>query len=143
MFKQEEFLVNGGIMRKNIILLFVFSLLFISSAFANRFYNTTAANGAISLSLDAGEQSKGWQLESVKLHLSAVGGAGNFTITVDAQAGATYDVVLLTQDMTSTADILWIPERPVILQNGDNLVFAYANANNRAYGLEVVWNPRN
>ena len=129
-------------MRKNIkyLVILTFLFLFPLMVFAARFHTVTAVNGAIASTLNAGDLPKGWQLESVKLHLSAAGGAGSFTITVDANAGATYDVVIFTQDMTTSTDVLWIPERPVILRNGDKLIFAYTNANNRAYGLEVGWN---
>ena len=128
-------------MKKSLIYFFIFSFLFSSSlVFAARFHTATAANGAISSTLTTGDLAKGWQLESVKLHLSAAGGVGNFTITIDANAGSTYDVIIFTQDMTTATDVVWIPERPIILRNGDKLLFAYTNANNRAYGLEVGWN---
>lgn len=108
-----------------------------------RFHNATAANGAISSTLNPGEQIKGWYIDSVKLHLSAAGGAGNFTVTVDSGLGATYDTVIYTVDLTALTDVMWIPTRIIYLQNGDKLVFAFANANNRAYGLEAVWSPSN
>jgi hypothetical protein len=80
-----------------------------------------------------------FQLEHVKLHLSAAGGAGSLTVTVDAVQGAAYDVVLKTQDMTSVTDLVWSPERPLSFRNGDQLKVAWANDNTRTYGLEVGW----
>lgn len=78
-------------------------------------------------------------LDSIMLHLSAAGGAGNLTVTIDAVAGAAYDTVLLTQDMTSVVDLYWQPDRPIELDNGDKIVIAWANAAGRTYGLTVYW----
>lgn len=80
-----------------------------------------------------------FQLEHVKVHLSAAGGAGNLTVTVDATAGAVYDVVLKTQDMTAVTDLVWSPERPLSFSNGDLIKVAWANAGTKTYGLEVGW----
>jgi hypothetical protein len=94
----------------------------------------TAANGAISLTVDPG---RAWQFEEIRVHLSAVGGAGNLTATIDASAGATYDTVILTQDMTAVADLVYIPDRPILLDKGDKLIIAWANAGGVAYGVTV------
>lgn len=99
-------------------------------------------SAAINSTLDVGTQLKGWQLEAVKLHLSAAGAAGNFTVTIDAAGGSAYDTVIFTQDMTTTTDLLWIPDLPIPLADGDDLVFAFANGSGRTYGLEATWNPR-
>jgi len=78
-------------------------------------------------------------LDAVSIHLSAAGGAGNLTITLDAIAGAAYDVNLLTQDMTSVTDLYWQPERPVECLSGDKIVIAWANGSGRTYGLNARW----
>jgi hypothetical protein len=94
----------------------------------------TAATGAIALTVNP---ERAWQLEEICVHLSAAGGAGNLTAILDANAGAAYDVVILTQDMTSITDLVYAPERPLVFENGDKLVVAWANASNRTYGVEV------
>ena len=82
-------------------------------------------------------------LVCIKLHMSATGGAvEDFTVAVDSNAGAAYDVILLTQGMNAVADIywptstgpgtLWLP-----FVAGDEIDFAYVNTNTRTYGLEV------
>jgi len=83
------------------------------------------------------------ELISIRLHLSAAGGAGDFTVTQDSALGASYDTVLLTQDMTATTDV-YQTYKPgeAIFDNNDKLVFAYPNANNRTYGLEVLYRQR-
>ena len=83
-----------------------------------------------------------WQLESIRIHLDAAGGAAgdvNFTATLDHQAGAPYDVVLLTVDMTTVADYIWHTERPMEFDKGTELDFVYANAGGATYGLEVIF----
>jgi len=94
----------------------------------------TAATGAIALTVDPG---RAWQLEEIRVHLSAAGGAGNLTVTLDANAGSAYDAVILTQDMTAMTDLVYAPERPLVFESGDKLVIAWANASNRTYGVEV------
>lgn len=85
---------------------------------------------------------RAWQLEQINVHLNAAGGAGNLTATIDAAAGAVYDAVILTQDMTAITDLVYIPDRPVLLENGDKLVIAWANAGNKTYGVEVRHSTR-
>ncbi len=86
----------------------------------------------------------------VKLHLtdvtdsasvsatgSFVGATTDFTIQVDSDFGAAFDVVLKTEDMSSATDLLWIPEQPVPLQRTDNVLFSLATA--ELWGLEVCY----
>ena len=81
-------------------------------------------------------------LDSVKLHLSAVGGvvgAVNFTVTINSATDAKYDTKLFSQDMTAVQDVFWQPDRPVPIVNGDVIDFAYANGSTLDYGLEVLY----
>lgn len=79
-------------------------------------------------------------LVSVKLNLSATGGAAeNFTITVNSATDAAYDTIIFSQDMNSIQDLMWVPDQPVPVVNIDVLDFAYANSNSRTYGLEVIY----
>lgn len=94
-------------------------------------------NTAINESIDPGKQ--GW-LKEVRVHLSAAGGAGNLTVTLDSIAGSTYDTVLMSQDMTSVTDLVWQPDVPVHFDNGDKLVIAWANGSGRTYGFELKYN---
>lgn len=80
---------------------------------------------------------KAFQLLEVRIHLSAVGGAGNLTATVDAIAGAAYDLNVITQDMTALTDLVWQPDSPMHFDDGDEIDFAWANAGGKTYGLEV------
>ena len=98
----------------------------------------TAATGAIATTL-ALDPERFYQLVEVRIHLSAAGGAGDFTITVDANEGAAYDSVLATQDMTSVVSYVYQPDKPLIFDKGDELDFAWANSSNRTYGLTVIY----
>ena len=97
---------------------------------------TQRKTGAVALS-DTINPDKAFQLEEVRIHLSAAGGAGNLTVKLDANAGAAYDAVLLTQDMTLVTDLLWQPEKPIPCDKGDKIVIAWDNTNGRTYGLET------
>ena len=80
-----------------------------------------------------------WQLEGISVHLSAAGGAGDLTATVDHSVGSAYDLVVLTQDMTSTTDYIWHLERPLEFDADTELDIAWANAGAKTYGLEIIW----
>jgi glycerol-3-phosphate acyltransferase PlsY len=97
----------------------------------------TAANGAIAATLAPG---RAFQLTEVRLHLSGAGGATNLTATVDANAGAAYDLNIITQDMTAVVNYIWQPDFPMHFDSGDEIDFAFSNGNNRTYGLEVKYN---
>ena len=76
----------------------------------------------------------------MRCHLSAAGGAGNLTVTLDSIFGAAYNCVLLTQDMTAVTDLVWSPDKDSgALAVGDKLVIEWANAGAKTYGLEVIW----
>ena len=96
------------------------------------------ATGAVAIASTLAP-STDWQLEGIRVHLSAAGGAGSLTATIDSGVNAVYDIVLLTQDMTAVINLVWAPERPMVFSDGDELDIAYANANTRTYGLEILY----
>lgn len=102
-------------------------------------YRVQRATGAVAVAMTIAP-GVAWQLEEVRVHLSATGGAAeNLTATMDAGAGAAYDTVILSQAMAAVADIVYRPERPHIFTSTDELDIAYANSNGRTYGIEVYW----
>lgn len=78
------------------------------------------------------------RLVALRIHLSAAGGAGDLTVTLDSHLGAAYDVVLFRQDMTSVVDLNWMPECCPIHKD-DSVVIAWANGSTVTYGLEAIW----
>lgn len=91
-----------------------------------------------------------FMLEAVKLHLASPTGSGsgsgsgslqttNFTVTVDSNTAAAYDVVLLSQDMSSTTDLVWIPDQPVFCAKDDELEISWENDSGYTWGVEVVY----
>jgi len=98
----------------------------------------TGTTGAIAKTL---APERAFQLLEVRLHLNGAGGATNLTATVDAKAGAAYDIVLIKQDMTAVTDYVWQPDAPMQFDSGDEIDFAFSNGNNRTYGLEIKYNP--
>ena len=100
-----------------------------------RVVNATGA-AAVGTTLAPGES---FRLREVRIKLSAAGGAGNLTITVDAGAGAAYDVNLLTQDMTLITSFSWTPDTQLQFSATDEIDFVWANANSRTYGLTIYY----
>ena len=102
---------------------------------------TTRATGSSAIATTVAP-GRPFQLEEVRIHLSAAGGAGNLTVTMDAGAGSAYDTVLQTQDMTSVTDYVWKPTRPIVCTHAsDEIDIAWANTNSKTYGLTVIHSP--
>lgn len=94
-------------------------------------------SAAISYSLD---KDRVILVKQVRLHLSAAGGAGDLTITLNSALGAAYDVNIVTEDMTLVTDLIWNPNGDLFyLAPDDTLDIAWANANTRTYGLEILY----
>lgn len=96
--------------------------------------------GAAAIALSADAKRPG-RLESVSLLLSAAPTTSeNFTITLNALAGATYDVLLLTRDLSvdSTSELFWQPDTPIWLETGDVIDVAYANTDTGTYGVQAT-----
>lgn len=95
------------------------------------------ATGSGAISTTVFPEGKPFMLESVELHLSAVGAAGDLVVKIDSANGPEYDVVLLTQAMATITDLYWQPEREIVLGLGDKIVVTWANAAGVTYGLNV------
>jgi len=108
-----------------------------------QYYVTGSGNIAATMPAMPTNNVSSIELVSIRLHLSAAGGANNFTATLDSHLGAVYDTILLTQDMTSVTDLFqtYLPEE-AILDNDTDLVFAWTNGSGRTYGLEVIYKFR-
>ena len=61
------------------------------------------------------------------------------TVTLDSKLGAEYDAVLLSQDMSGLADLLWIPARELIFCQDDDIVIAFDNTDGATVGVVVMW----
>jgi hypothetical protein len=97
---------------------------------------TGAAAIALSVAVPANERRR---VASVMVHLSAAPNvAGDLTVTLNANAGAVYDTRLLTQDMNGLTDLVWTPDGDIFLEAGDSVDVAFANAQTRTYGAQVV-----
>lgn len=106
-------------------------------------YKVHRATGAVAISssLTSPITNGNISLVSVRLNLSAVGGTADekFTITINSNTAAAYDTIIYSQDMNAVQDLMWNCDPPVPILNGDVLDFAWANANTRTYGLEVIY----
>ncbi|RUM43006.1 MAG: hypothetical protein DSY80_06255, partial [Desulfocapsa sp.] len=99
--------------------------------------NATGA-AAIALSATAAEQAR---LVGLTLHLDAAPTTSeSLTITLDANAGAAYDTLLYSLDLStgSTTDLLWLPDNDIFLETGDIIKVAYANTDTATYGAQLT-----
>lgn len=96
------------------------------------------ATGALAIAMTVAP-TVAFQIEEVRVHLSAGGAATDLTITVDSAAGAAYDVVLLTQAMNGVSNLVFQPTRPYVFSAGDEIDIAYANGGAATYGVEVIY----
>jgi hypothetical protein len=99
---------------------------------------TGAAGLATSCTVPVGDT---YRVHSVTLHLNAAPTTSeDFTITLDADAGAAYDTLLYSLDLStaSTTDLLWQPDAPLFLEGGDALDVAYTNTDTGTYGVQIT-----
>ena len=81
-----------------------------------------------------------WTLHQVRIHLDIAGGAvEDLTITNDGGiTPAVYDTTVLTLAMNAVTDHVYTPDAPMQFDRTDVLDIAYANTNNRTWGIEIV-----
>lgn len=82
-----------------------------------------------------------YRVKHVTLHLSAAPTtSGNFTITLDAKAGAAYDTLLYSVDLSvgGITNLAWFPDGDFMLAVDDEIDVAYANADGRTYGVQIT-----
>ncbi len=109
---------------------------------ANYVAETLGTGDTFKLTLAPGHA---FEFGGFKLKLNtAVSTAGDLTITVDAGHAATvYDYQLYKQAMDTIQYLNWnIQDEPEPFEKDDELTFAWANADNLTYGLEVYWRRR-
>jgi len=108
------------------------------SASVYKVNGTGAAALATSMTVPAGDT---YRLVSVSCKFSAAPTTSqNYTITLNANAGAAYDVLLYTVDpsATSITTMLWQPDEPLYLVGGDAIDVAYTNTDTRTYGVQIT-----
>lgn len=82
-----------------------------------------------------------WQLEEIRLNLSAAGGGGatNFTAIINHGTAAEYDLVIVNEDLTAVTDLIFQTDRPMEFGPDDELDISYDNNNTKTYGLEIIF----
>jgi hypothetical protein len=104
-------------------------------------YKTSASGSGLINVTHTVPTSRTYQLVSVSLNLNAAPTTSeNYTITLDALAGAEYDIVLYSLDLSagSTTDVFWFPDQPLYLVGGDAVDVAYTNTDGRTYGVQIT-----
>lgn len=78
---------------------------------------------------------------SVTLHFNtAPTTSQSFTITLDANDGASYDTLLFSIDpsASSITDLVWFPDGDLVCEDGDAIDLAYTNTDGRTYGVQIT-----
>ena len=97
----------------------------------------TTGNSAVSYSF---APTNSVAIKQVRVHLSAAGAAGDMTFTLNSAGGTAYDVLVLSEDMTSVTDLIWNPNGDTFyIAPGDSFDIAWANASARTYGIEILY----
>lgn len=100
----------------------------------------TNATGALAISTTTAIANH-FRLVAVTCHFSAAPATSeNFTVTLDANDGVAYDTVLFSVNpsATSATDVVYIPDKELLFESGDEIVVAFANTNLNTYGLRIV-----
>jgi hypothetical protein len=78
-----------------------------------------------------------FRLDHISLHLSTPSSDG-LTISLDSGDTAPYDTVLKSQALSSTTDLLWVPDYKLSFVSGDNIKVAFSNSTGSTFGLIIV-----
>jgi hypothetical protein len=109
------------------------------SANVFKFNGTGTAALALDGAVPVGQH---YRLVSFTLNLSAAPTTSeNLTVTLDAHAGAIYDTLLYSLDLSAgaTADLVWQPEDEILLEGGDVVTVAWANTDARNWGAQLTF----
>jgi len=95
---------------------------------------------AMAYSLDPGFA---FELIDFTLHLNATAGTSeDFTVTKNAGAGAAYDTLIYTKDLsTLSSPNVYFSTQPeeFVFEDGDTLDFAFTNTSLNTYGLQIKY----
>jgi len=117
---------------------------FSAGTVGNLFHTTyqSYATGTGALELYATNDSSGFQLLEVRVHLAAATTTDTLTVSVDSALGAYDDAVLATQAMTSLTDYVFRPTAECVLAEDDLLKVGCPNSAGTRYGAEILWRKR-
>ena len=106
-----------------------------------RFHRETGAAGTdIDVTFSPGIP---FQLEEIRIHLSADGVGNTLTATLESDASTAageYDVVILSQAMAGVTDVVYQPDRPQQFGRDDDLAIAWTRGADVVWGVEIVYN---
>lgn len=81
-----------------------------------------------------------FKLEEVRLHFSsAFASSRDFTIRLSSIKGSEYNLTLLSQALSGIQDLLWQPDRPLVMLSDDQVVFSWTQVSDvNTLGLNVL-----
>jgi hypothetical protein len=79
-----------------------------------------------------------YEIAELKVHLSAAPSTSeNLVITCDSGLSAAYDTIVLSKDLQSIANYIWVPDQPIRFSASDLLVFTYTNTDTKTIGIQI------
>ena len=79
-----------------------------------------------------------WQFVGFELHATSANSTSeNITVSVDADRGASWDTNIYTKDMNTLVDLVYYPDKPILLEANDLMEFVYANTDAVTWGLKI------
>jgi hypothetical protein len=92
---------------------------------------------AISILYNPGQE---FALYEVRVHLaSAEGTTANMTISLDSGTDPKHNIVFQTTAMAAAVDVQYLPTRPLYFAPNDKIAIAWANANSKAWAVEIIY----
>ena len=80
-----------------------------------------------------------WEFVGFEFHsTTAPATAENLLVDIDAVRGASWDTNVYTKDMNTVQDLIYYPDKSVILSANDLLEFTYTNTNTVTWGFKIL-----
>ena len=99
------------------------------------------ATGSATMS-ESVEPTNDFRLLEVRVNLDSAATQDDFTITLDSERGATFDLLLYTKAMAGVSDIsVNFGDGHYHFNEGDKIVVAFANNDTRTWTLDVITDP--
>ncbi|MCK9570443.1 hypothetical protein M0R72_15960 [Candidatus Pacearchaeota archaeon] len=79
-------------------------------------------------------------LYEVRVHLPVVEGTtANMVISLDSGVSDDYNFAFQTTAMAAATDVQYLPTRPLYFAANDQIALTWANANSKAWAIEIIY----
>ena len=79
-------------------------------------------------------------LYEVRVHLPVVEGTtANMVLSLDSGKSDNHNFIFQTTAMAAALDVQYLPARPLYFAADDQIAMTWANANNKAWAVEIIY----